>query len=144
MQYKLPLLWLFILPIVVLAGCGTPSSSDENTPNQDVALEQQDTLTGVETVTGTTAPIDANNNELSDSKYTFDQVKEHNTVDSCWAMINNNVYDLTTWVAQHPWGSDQIAQLCGTDGSDKFNNQHSGWAMQEKALESFMIGSLIQ
>ena len=59
---------------------------------------------------------------------------------SCWSSINGNVYDLTSWIPQHPGGPETILQLCGTDGSEKFNRQHGGQALQEKILAGFKIG----
>ena len=64
----------------------------------------------------------------------------HSSYTSCWSSINGNVYDLTSWIPQHPGGPQAILQLCGTDGSAKFNAQHGGQALQAKILAGFKIG----
>lgn len=72
------------------------------------------------------------------------EVALHGSADSCWSMINGNVYDLTSWIPEHPGGPQAILQLCGKDGSQKFNKQHAGQALQEKALAGFKIGAVAQ
>lgn len=75
---------------------------------------------------------------------TMEQVADHTDGTSCWSAINGSVYDLTSWIPQHPGGSQAILQLCGTDGSEKFNGQHGGSPMQERILAGFKIGELSQ
>jgi len=70
------------------------------------------------------------------------EIARHAGASSCWSSINGNVYDLTSWIPPHPGGPQTILQLCGTDGSAKFNSQHGGSAMQEQALAGFKIGVL--
>ncbi len=70
------------------------------------------------------------------------QIVGHNGRASCWSSINGNVYDLTSWIPQHPGGEQAILQLCGTDGSAKFNGQHGGSPRQAAILAGFKIGSL--
>lgn len=67
-------------------------------------------------------------------------IASHNSRQSCWTIINGNVYDLTSWIPQHPGGEQAILQLCGTDGSDTFNGQHGGAPKQAQILSGFKIG----
>ncbi len=70
-------------------------------------------------------------------------VAAHGTVASCWAVINNNVYDLTNWVSAHPGGTSQITAICGKDGSAAFNGYtHSNQSIANSTLASFKIGTL--
>jgi cytochrome b involved in lipid metabolism len=71
-------------------------------------------------------------------------VASHKDATSCWSSINGNVYDLTSWIPEHPGGPQAILQLCGTDGTAKFNGMHGGGAMQEQILAGFKIGILAQ
>lgn len=70
------------------------------------------------------------------------QVAQHNSRTSCWSAINGNVYDLTSWIPNHPGGEQGILQLCGTDGSVKFNKQHGDQQRQATVLAGFKIGVL--
>lgn len=76
------------------------------------------------------------------SVITLADVASHNTREDCWTVINNSVYDLTSWIPEHPGGEQAILQLCGTDGSAKFNGMHGGSSRQEAILAGFKIGEL--
>lgn len=70
------------------------------------------------------------------------QVAQHGDASSCWAAINGQVYDLTSWISQHPGGSGHILKLCGSDGSAAFNAQHQGQSAPEAQLTRFRLGPL--
>ncbi len=78
------------------------------------------------------------------SGITMAQVATHNSPASCWSVINGSVYDLTSWIPNHPGGEKAITQLCGIDGSEKFNRKHGGAAKQATVLAGFKIGTLAQ
>ncbi len=73
---------------------------------------------------------------------TLTVVAQHNTRASCWSAINGNVYDLTSWIPKHPGGEQGILNICGKDGSSKFNGQHGGAAKQAAILAGFKVGIL--
>ena len=74
--------------------------------------------------------------------YTLAQVKANNTAASCWSIVDDNVYNLTTWINSHPGGSNAILSLCGVDGTSAFKSQHAGRAMPVAQLDSLKIGPL--
>lgn len=76
--------------------------------------------------------------------YTLDQVAEHANAVSCWATINGDVYDLTTWIQQHPGGENAIRSICGTDASVPFNNEHGHQDEPNNELGQFYIGPLLR
>lgn len=78
------------------------------------------------------------------SRITAAVVAQHNSRTSCWTSINGSVYDLTSWIPKHPGGEQAILQLCGTDGSAKFNRQHGGDSGKAAVLAGFNIGTLAQ
>jgi hypothetical protein len=90
----------------------------------------------------TTATPAASATASAQGSYTLDQVKQHNSAESCWAAIDGGVYDLTTWVGQHPGGSDKILGICGTDATAAFEAQHSGDQRPASQLTQFYIGDL--
>jgi len=93
------------------------------------------------TTTAQTTPVSA---AAPSGSYTLAQVATHNNASSCWTAINGNVYDVTTWINQHPGGRAPILSLCGTDGSAAFNGQHGGQARPAAELATFKIGTLAQ
>lgn len=74
--------------------------------------------------------------------YTLEDVAKHNLSSDCWSAVNSKVYDLTSWISQHPGGSSQIMSICGIDGSGAFNQQHTGAREPAEELASFYIGDL--
>lgn len=76
------------------------------------------------------------------SGITLAQVALHNSRSSCWSAINGNVYDLTSWITNHPGGENNILIICGKDGSGAYNNQHGGSSKTESILVGFKIGTL--
>jgi cytochrome b involved in lipid metabolism len=72
------------------------------------------------------------------------EVAAHNSRETCWSTINGNVYDLTSWIPEHPGGEQAILQLCGTDGSAKYNGKHGGAEKQALILAGFKLGVAAQ
>jgi cytochrome b involved in lipid metabolism len=75
-------------------------------------------------------------------EYTAAEVRTHNTASSCWSIINGDVYNLTTWIGQHPGGAAAIQALCGVDGTRSFNSKHEGSGDVMRQLVQFNIGRL--
>lgn len=76
------------------------------------------------------------------SGYTLADVATHNSAASCWTVINGKVYDVTSWITQHPGGQQAILSLCGKDGSAAFTEQHGTQSRPNSELATFLIGSL--
>lgn len=75
--------------------------------------------------------------------YRMSDVAKHNTQQDCWAAVDGNVYDLTSWISQHPGGADKIIPLCGTDASAAFRNQHGSQQKPNQQLAGFRVGALL-
>ena len=90
------------------------------------------------------SPVSPAKAETTDNAtmFTLADVSAHKDKTSCWTAINGSVYDLTSWIAQHPGGEQMILGLCGTDGSAAFNTQHGGQAQPATELAHFKIGAL--
>lgn len=76
--------------------------------------------------------------------YTSAEVAAHNTSSSCWTIINGTVYDLTTWIFQHPGGEGAILSICGVDGTQAFEGQHGNPrdTRPQQLLAGFKVGTL--
>jgi cytochrome b involved in lipid metabolism len=73
---------------------------------------------------------------------TLARVKANNTASSCWSIINGNVYNLTSWISNHPGGKSAITSLCGIDGTSAFNSQHRNESKPESRLTGYLLGKL--
>jgi len=75
------------------------------------------------------------------SSFTPDQVAQHHRASDCYMIISGKVYDVTSYVNQHPGGVDNIVSGCGTDATDLFAQIHSQRAYD--LLPHFYIGDLV-
>lgn len=123
---------LMVGAVLLAAGC----AGDETSPNAD--LEEADT----ESTEENGAEDETAEQASPEEEIPFEEVQENDSSDSCWAAIDQSVYDLTDWIDQHPGGSDRIEQLCGTDATEQFTQQHSGDEGPEGQLAEFEIGIL--
>lgn len=81
---------------------------------------------------------------VAQKQITMNDVIQHADQNSCWVVIDNNVYDVTSYVSQHP-GGDMILSGCGKDATSMFNNRPGGGSHSSRAkntLTSLQIGVL--
>ena len=69
-------------------------------------------------------------------------VANNASAESCWSIVNGQVYDLTAWIDQHPGGSSRILGMCGRDATADFTGQHAGESGPEQFLQGYLLGSL--
>jgi cytochrome b involved in lipid metabolism len=93
-------------------------------------------------------PADANTTQTiqpasipENTSITSAQVTQHNSRSSCWSIIDGNVYDLTSWIPNHPGGEQAILSICGIDGAQRYNAKHGGNSKITKILGGFKIGT---
>jgi cytochrome b involved in lipid metabolism len=77
--------------------------------------------------------------------YTLDEVAEHDSLDSCWKVIEGKVYDFTDYIPDHPTRPGVMLRWCGRESTEAmrtkgFGEDHSprAWAM----MEDYLIGRL--
>ena len=102
-------------------------NSDVNKP----IVNPTPTPTPVPTPTPTPTP--------STPSYTAAQVATHSSSKDCWMIVDNKVYDATTYINSHPGGS-AILQGCGGDATSMFASIHSSRAYN--ILDAYFIGNL--
>lgn len=47
----------------------------------------------------------------------YSEVQKHNSVESCWVILSGNVYDVTSFIDNHPGGRNAILKAAGTDAT---------------------------
>lgn len=50
----------------------------------------------------------------------FDELRKHASPKDPWFVINNEVYDASSYLQDHPGGAQSIISAAGTDASDEF------------------------
>jgi hypothetical protein len=73
--------------------------------------------------------------------YTMADVRTHNTPTDCWVVVNDNVYNLTSFVTSHSGGASVITAQCGKNGTASFTSgPHSASTLS--AISSSLLGPL--
>eukprot|EP00347_Sterkiella_histriomuscorum_P001232 403372821 len=78
----------------------------------------------------------------SAKQYTIEEVRQHNTKESAWSIINGVVYDFTKFLNSHPGGFNNIFRAIGRDGTQVFSDGHSYVNNSKSFLARFEIGTL--
>jgi cytochrome b involved in lipid metabolism len=78
----------------------------------------------------------------NDTSYTLGDVETHNTQANCWTVVFEKVYNITTYIRNHPGGASSISKICGKDGTSIFDNMHGGSSSQALILSTYKIGVL--
>lgn len=110
----------------------TPSASPTASPSATASASGSPSASATPSASPTTPT----------ASYTLAQVAAHATEADCWAAVDGSVYDLTGWIAAHPGGAGVIRQMCGTDATAAFRDEHGTSGEPNAQLEMFRIGAL--
>ncbi|KAI9032800.1 hypothetical protein CLU79DRAFT_692950 [Phycomyces nitens] len=77
--------------------------------------------------------------------FSAEQVAEHASESSCWIIYNNKVYDVTTFVGDHPGGQDIVMQFAGTNVTNVMTDPtvHVHSDATHDLLNEYYIGDLL-
>lgn len=56
--------------------------------------------------------------------FTKEEVAKNNTEKNCWVILFDKVYDVTTFMVDHPGGKDAIMLFAGKDATEEFDMLH--------------------
>lgn len=88
-----------------------------------------------------------NSTESQGASLTMAEVAKHASQNDCYLVISGKVYDVTSYISQHPGGAQRIINFCGQEATQAFmtkggQGSHSSAATQ--ALTTLYIGDLNQ
>lgn len=89
---------------------------------------------------GSTSQLSSSSITLSSS-----EIASHNTIQNCWLIISNNVYNVTNYLSQHPGGIGVISPYCGKEATSAFQTKNTGSSHSGSAysqLNQYLIGSV--
>ena len=52
--------------------------------------------------------------------YSWDEIKKHKSLDDIWVVISGDVYDITTFLPDHPGGKNAPMLFAGSDATEQF------------------------
>ncbi|KAK6122823.1 hypothetical protein DH2020_043437 [Rehmannia glutinosa] len=73
--------------------------------------------------------------------FTYSEVSAHNTSEDCWVIINGKVYDVTSYLNDHPGGDEVLLGQAGKDASEEFEDVGHGSAAR-LMLDEFYVGEV--
>ncbi|MEY2985875.1 MAG: hypothetical protein RJB24_104 [Candidatus Parcubacteria bacterium] len=147
---------VILMTLIILSGgylaysfynSDSDNSSDTNTEvlgenNADTNSSQTNDVEAL-SVSQDNSLVDSTTDNAGNQIYTLSQVAENNNKSSCWTIIDNTVYDITSYVPNHPGGESEILKICGKDGTNLFakpSEHKEGGA--DNVLSQFKIGNL--
>ena len=144
---------ILLIAILVLGGVlgtllllGYPKdSTDESSAPADglsvVAEVDNSAINSTEsTDTSATTTMDMAANPTETTTYTLAQVAEKNMKTSCWTVIEGGVYDITSYIPNHPGGESEIMQICGKDGTALFTGKEANGGPHSNGARNFLSG----
>ncbi|KZF20754.1 hypothetical protein L228DRAFT_249565 [Xylona heveae TC161] len=70
------------------------------------------------------------------------EVAKHNTPESCWVILYDNVYDVTDFLSEHPGGSKIILKLSGRDATEEYDPIHPPGTLEENLKPEAKLGRI--
>ena len=75
------------------------------------------------------------------------EIGKHSSLTDCWLLINNKIYNVSSYLTAHPGGVSTIAPYCGKEATRAFDTKDRGQAHSPAAnnlLTNYYVGDLNQ
>uniref|UniRef100_A0A7N0TZ48 Cytochrome b5 heme-binding domain-containing protein n=1 Tax=Kalanchoe fedtschenkoi TaxID=63787 RepID=A0A7N0TZ48_KALFE len=73
--------------------------------------------------------------------HTFDDVSRHDQLNDCWLIIAGKVYDVTSFMEEHPGGDQILLSAAAKDATEDFEDIGHSDAAREQ-METFCVGTI--
>ncbi|XP_063738111.1 cytochrome b5 isoform X2 [Eleginops maclovinus] len=73
--------------------------------------------------------------------YTLEEIRLHNTSNDTWLIIHDKVYDITSFLEEHPGGEEVLIEQAGADATESFEDVGHSTDAREM-LEQYFLGEL--
>ena len=73
------------------------------------------------------------------------ELAKHNSASNCWLLISGSLYNVTSFLPEHPGGEEQIIPFCGKDATAAFATKDGRGSHSDEAqaqLTSLVLGKL--
>lgn len=74
--------------------------------------------------------------------WSYDDVLKHNKKDDCWVIVHGKVYDVTSFLDEHPGGSGIILKYAGKDATKAFDPIHPSDTLTKYLPQKFHLGEI--
>lgn len=72
---------------------------------------------------------------------TTTEVARHSTISDCWIIISGNVYNVSSYLSQHPGGVGALSPYCGRDGTTAFSTKDKNPASSHSTTAVNLLGN---
>jgi len=72
--------------------------------------------------------------------FSLGEIKYHNTIDDCWLIVNNRVYNASSFMKEHPAHANRILKYAGMDVTKDFNFHTK---KQQREWKKYFIGYIV-
>ncbi|XP_070503761.1 cytochrome b5-like [Chironomus tepperi] len=80
---------------------------------------------------------------MDTKEFTIAEVSAHNTRNDLYMIIDDNVYDLTKFAAEHPGGEEILIEYAGKETTEAFNDiGHSQDA--KEIMKKYHVGAIVE
>lgn len=73
---------------------------------------------------------------------TAEEVAKHNSSESCWVIIHDQVYDVTDFLPEHPGGAAVVLRFAGQDATDEYDPIHPPGTIEKELPPGKILGKL--
>jgi cytochrome b involved in lipid metabolism len=73
-------------------------------------------------------------------EYTRSEISTHKTPESCWIIIDDYVFDVTSYLSEHPGGRSVLLEYSGNDATIAFNDANHVDGI--RLMENYCIGKV--
>ncbi|KAI8074238.1 acyl-CoA dehydrogenase/oxidase [Gilbertella persicaria] len=74
-------------------------------------------------------------------KFTIEEVAKHQQANDCWIIVHDKIYDVSTFLDEHPGGKKVLLKAGGTDASKQFDAFHNP-SVLTKIASKYLIGEV--
>uniref|UniRef100_A0A8C8DQD7 Cytochrome b5 type B n=1 Tax=Oryzias sinensis TaxID=183150 RepID=A0A8C8DQD7_9TELE len=73
--------------------------------------------------------------------FTLEEIRVHNMINDTWLVIHDKVYDISSFVEEHPGGEEVLLEQGGADATESFEDVGHSLDAREM-LQQYYIGEL--
>eukprot|EP00959_Pyramimonas_sp_CCMP1952_P344465 7214555-Pyramimonas_sp.AAC.1 len=71
------------------------------------------------------------------------EVAKHNSEKDCWVILHNKVYDVTSFLPDHPGGKKAIILFAGKDATEEFDMLHNANVLTKYLSPECCLGAVV-
>ncbi|KAG5839306.1 cytochrome b5 [Anguilla anguilla] len=79
--------------------------------------------------------------ESSTKYYTLEEISQHNMSKDTWLIVHDKVYDITSFLGEHPGGEEVLLEQAGLDATESFEDVGHSTDAREM-LQQYFIGEV--